>query len=304
MTNFDWNWLWGPVVGAVIGLITNGIAIRMLFRPFYPVKIGNFTLPFTPGLIPKEKARIARSIGVVVSDNLVNVEVLRRGLINEAVNQKLSDAVEGLVANGENSEHTIGQKLNMLFGVGRVTGLTKTTEEKITDYVYKRAVSLDLGNNAIDMIQKEFERQASEEPDVPNFNITPFILGMVGPRIAEKINAAVEGQGRQVIGSFIDSEATQLLAIPLKDIAANSREYVPVMQEWLIHTYEKVVEEALPKVLAQINIAGLVEEQINKFSVQELEKMLVDLMHKELGAIIYLGGLLGFVMGIIMNFMP
>ena len=49
-----------PLVGGFIGLITNGIAIKMLFRPHYPVKIGNIKLPFTPGLIPKEKPRIAK----------------------------------------------------------------------------------------------------------------------------------------------------------------------------------------------------------------------------------------------------
>ena len=37
----------GPLIGAVIGYCTNYIAVKMLFRPLYPVKIGNWTLPFT-----------------------------------------------------------------------------------------------------------------------------------------------------------------------------------------------------------------------------------------------------------------
>ena len=83
------QWLIGPIVGAIIGLITNGIAIRMLFRPLYPVKIGKFTLPFTPGLIPKEKPRLAHSIGQVVANQLVNAEVLEKGLLNKDIDDKI-----------------------------------------------------------------------------------------------------------------------------------------------------------------------------------------------------------------------
>ena len=52
-----------PLVGGLIGLVTNGIAVKMIFRPLKPVYIGRFRLPFTPGLIPKERSRIARAIG-------------------------------------------------------------------------------------------------------------------------------------------------------------------------------------------------------------------------------------------------
>lgn len=55
----------GPVIGAVIGYCTNYIAVKMLFKPLNPVKLGNWTLPFTPGIIPKGKARMAKAMGEV-----------------------------------------------------------------------------------------------------------------------------------------------------------------------------------------------------------------------------------------------
>ncbi|MDP7742500.1 MAG: DUF445 family protein, partial [Lentisphaeria bacterium] len=38
-----------PIVGAIIGALTNQIAIKMLFRPYRPIMIGSLTLPLTPG---------------------------------------------------------------------------------------------------------------------------------------------------------------------------------------------------------------------------------------------------------------
>ena len=59
----------GPVIGAVIGYFTNYIAVKMLFRPLKPVKIGGRTLPFTPGIIPKGKPRLAKALGKAEGEN-------------------------------------------------------------------------------------------------------------------------------------------------------------------------------------------------------------------------------------------
>ena len=66
----------GPLIGAVIGYCTNYIAVKMLFRPLYPGKIGNWTLPFTPGIIPRGKSRLAKALGSAVGDHLITKQDL------------------------------------------------------------------------------------------------------------------------------------------------------------------------------------------------------------------------------------
>ena len=60
---------------ALIGLITNNFAIKLLFRPLNPIK-----LPFTPfvliGLIPKRRSELAKTIGEGVAHELLSVEEL------------------------------------------------------------------------------------------------------------------------------------------------------------------------------------------------------------------------------------
>ena len=62
-----------PVIGALIGLVTNHIAIVMLFRPYKPIKLGKIKL-FGEGVIPKNKAKLARKIGETVQDELLKPE--------------------------------------------------------------------------------------------------------------------------------------------------------------------------------------------------------------------------------------
>lgn len=79
-----------PLIGAAIGTVTNGIAIKMLFRPWKAVYIGKLKMPFTPGLIPKEKPRIARSIADVIGNNLLDNETIRKTLLSDDIKDRKS----------------------------------------------------------------------------------------------------------------------------------------------------------------------------------------------------------------------
>jgi uncharacterized membrane protein YheB (UPF0754 family) len=76
-----------PIIGAAIGYCTNYIAIKMLFKPYNEKKILGIKLPFTPGLIPKERARIASSIGEVIENHLLTDEVIINELSSETMEQ-------------------------------------------------------------------------------------------------------------------------------------------------------------------------------------------------------------------------
>jgi len=71
-----------PIVGAIIGYSTNCLAIRMLFRPFRPVYFFGIQLPFTPGLIPKEQARLAEKLAKTVGGRLITPEMLAHELVS------------------------------------------------------------------------------------------------------------------------------------------------------------------------------------------------------------------------------
>jgi uncharacterized membrane protein YheB (UPF0754 family) len=66
------------VVGSVIGYFTNDIAIRMLFRPYQALYIAGKRVPFTPGLIPRNQARLAKRVSDTIMGSLLTPEELQR----------------------------------------------------------------------------------------------------------------------------------------------------------------------------------------------------------------------------------
>lgn len=77
-------------IGSLIGGVTNELAIRMLFRPFKPWKIGKLRVPFTPGLIPRRHAELATQMGRMVEEHLLTREGLREAIAKGDMQQTLA----------------------------------------------------------------------------------------------------------------------------------------------------------------------------------------------------------------------
>ena len=72
-----WTWIAIPLLGGVIGWVTNWIAVKMIFRPIRPVRILGIRIQ---GLVGRRQADLARSIGRVVGGHLVEHQDVLRSL--------------------------------------------------------------------------------------------------------------------------------------------------------------------------------------------------------------------------------
>ena len=87
-----------PALGAVIGYVTNYIAIRMLFRPLAEKRVFGVRLPFTPGIIPRQRYDLSHSIARMVSTKLFTVDVLKSKLNEPAFADSLVTSVARFTA--------------------------------------------------------------------------------------------------------------------------------------------------------------------------------------------------------------
>lgn len=69
------EWFLLPLAGALIGYVTNVIAIRMLFRPRAPLAVPG-TRWVIQGLIPRRRLEIAKAVGDTVEQDLLPVDQL------------------------------------------------------------------------------------------------------------------------------------------------------------------------------------------------------------------------------------
>jgi uncharacterized membrane protein YheB (UPF0754 family) len=89
------SWLAPPLLGAAIGYFTNVVAIRMLFRPLRPWRIGKLRLPLTPGIIPAKRHQLADKMGKMVGEHLLTPDAIHTALQQKVFQQTLREAVRG-----------------------------------------------------------------------------------------------------------------------------------------------------------------------------------------------------------------
>ena len=94
LDNLPWlPYLVPPLLGALIGYVTNYIAIRMLFRPLRAWRLLGIRLPLTPGIIPAKRGELAQRMGEMVGSHLLTADDVRQALEKPAFNRELKSTV-------------------------------------------------------------------------------------------------------------------------------------------------------------------------------------------------------------------
>ena len=122
-------WLLPPVLGAIIGYITNRIAIQMLFRPRTARHIFGIRIPFTPGIIPKSRDELARNVGKAVARELLSADAILAQLDSPQLQTSLRQWVR------QQRQSLLRQPLSGLLA------LFPATETALDDYLTERLIA-------------------------------------------------------------------------------------------------------------------------------------------------------------------
>lgn len=286
-----WEMLIAPAVGAVIGYLTNYIAIKMLFHPHKAIYIGKWRVPLTPGLIPKEQDRIAKSIGEVISTDLLNEATLKQVLTSDETVDKVRSALTGLVEENRENGSTVKEVLLSAVPEERADRSISAAREKLSAVICDRLYAIDFG----EAISKGVKQKAAADGKTRRFH-TGIIEKFYGS-IGGMVNKTVAKYADSIVTNLVDEESDQLLNMQVSAVIAKYDGKIPGWIEKGVGLYVSVIESNTGRILEGVNIQKIVEDKINALEIKQLEKLLFGLMKRELNAILYLGALLGFLMG-------
>ncbi|PTF17996.1 DUF445 domain-containing protein [Staphylococcus devriesei] len=364
------------VVGAVIGGITNVIAIRMLFHPFKPYYIFKMRVPFTPGLIPKRREEIASKIGQVIEEHLITETVINnklnesntRASINELVKEQVSklksdDATIRRFANhfdididklvNERIDSMIVAKFNQYYASHRhlpineilpteAVAMIDNKIDGVGDLLCERArVYLESDKGARD-IYDMLETFFTEKGKIVGLLQMFMTKESIADRIQhELIRLTRHPKAKSIIDKVIHNEYETLKKQPLEQVVKeeqfikisnatsqlitnylnlNQKVDTPLNQlapnfinylenEVVNKITELIINQAsthLSSIMEKINLRKLVEDQINTFDLDYIERLIIEIANKELKLIMslgfILGGIIGFFQGLVAIF--
>ena len=299
------QFLIGPVIGLIIGYVTNNIAIKMLFRPLKPVYIGKRRVPFTPGLIPKEKERIAKTIGGVVSTELLDNDTINKTLLSDGIISGITGLVEKLFNKMKLSENTVREELYQKLDKDLVDNMTEKAEEDIAALIHTKLSKFNFGTEISKKVIVNIRNQYIEKGRIKAAFaklVDDNMINSLAEPIGKTIDKMVSENSEAIVGDLIKNETGRIMDTNTSEIAERYWHSIPKIKSAVQSVYIRTVKNDLPKVMEKLNIAKIVEDKINGYNIKEFEDLLFSIMKKESNAIIWLGALLGFVMGFLNAF--
>ena len=364
--------LFMAAVGAIIGSLTNRLAITMLFRPHHAKYIGKWKVPFTPGLIPKRRDELAEQLGRTVAHYLLTPELLREKILT---NENAEKMAQFLTKKGRTYIFDSEATLNEWLERANATHVIPEVEQKIEQWIDDKVIDVErrLTNDTIEgVVPERFLEEIDDripmwsealltrgEQFVQSEEGYEAIQAMLNEFLASKgtfgqMAQMLFGDSDTIVRKF-QKEALKFLRAEntshlLEDFLSNEwyrmkhrrveevlgdfpwgdvrtslkqyavrtlnleerldvplRAYWPTGGDWYEHTVVPQVvdyafveaEKQFGRVIESFDIEGTVKDQVNSFSLDMLERLVIDIANKELKMITWFGGLLGGTIGVV-----
>lgn len=293
------------LVGTVAGGLSDTVAVWMLFNP----KQKRFGFQ---GAIPKNQARMARSLGKTVGERLVTPGDLQKELgrpeLRQAFEDRLGDVIEAIIASREPLidkvppaavtalEGAMSSYLPIAMGkfgsfLGQPTTRTKMREALhsmfnrfVDDLRFHEKVLAKLM-----MTERKFEAALDA---IETDGVEQLVVLLDEPMIREEITNAIH----DALLTYLQKPISEIIgdvASSIKDPDAGRKlahSTAPHIWEW--------IHAQLPVLVQRLDVQAMVERKVMAFSVDRVEEILRSVIDNELRMIIITGYVLGGLIGL------
>ena len=280
----------GPLIGAVIGYCTNYIAVKMLFYP-KEIKIWGHKLPFTPGAIPKGKPRLAKAIGNIVANTLLTEEDLKKKILSdETENAVVEKIMDGLSTNLHTS-------INRICPEEEYTNVKEKVTNLLTDQILESVQNMNLEHIIVEEAGKAVKSK-TKGTMLEMFLNDEMLNSLIQPVGGEIVNY-IQVSGADYIKGEISRKLAALEEKSILELCDNLNVSQDSVRGMVSSLYQTAIESAAGNLVSNLNIAGIIEEKVSEMCIDDLEKMVLSVMKKELDTIVNLGALVGAILGML-----
>ncbi|MDR2476236.1 MAG: DUF445 family protein [Treponema sp.] len=288
-----------PLAGALIGFVTNVIAIKMLFRPLREIRVFGVRLPFTPGILPRQRHKLALSIGGMVERELLTPELLRQRFKNEDVREKIRASI------GRFSAKLLGSPLREIVNTESAAPGLKAFARSLTASVIRSpafegcvtAVIMSLTNNLnlslFDLLRPEPEgASAGDETRIGRF-VEGELRGQaefIAERIRDEAEKIYPGALQALIRLLRRDDIHRQLEAQGRIFLAGAILKLNVFQRFFISAgqYDRTLHERMPEIIddlidqaagllsgdsIRLQLLGLLDESLSRLFASEKPPM-------------------------------
>ena len=247
-------------ISGLIGYATNWIAITMLFKPSQKRPLMGH------GLIPAQKDRIAFRLARAVSEDLINPEIIKKKIHDSQAISKYREKATEYVR-------------SIIDEPGFRSDLKTLTVDYVDEMIADAEVRTSIAKAIIEQVENSLESNSIERVALKAYS---YIKGQETQEIIEEALTKLPGnveKGLNKMDEFLDT---------LPDRIDSNSDVI-----------EDIVTNILYKLINQLDVHHLVEDNLRQYDEQRLEMLIKNASNDQLQYIQYLGAVLGTVGGFV-----
>ncbi|PRX26925.1 uncharacterized membrane protein YheB (UPF0754 family) [Orenia metallireducens] len=285
LSQLGWlNFILSTFTYGFVGYFTNVLALRMIFRPYSEKKLLGQRVPFTPGVVAKNKPRFADSMGKFVDEQLLNGESINKLFKDNRV--KIEDDLKSLFAKdnylilnkllvknrGLISEKVFISLLNVL----------KFNGDDLVNKLLNQLKEIDILEVDLSLLEaklaSKLETILLESEDILTERLFQFINNKNS--LKEFLPESLKVRIIELLKEVVDNELTELVALidnPDK-IQQLLTEYSPKFDELIEEKLMELIPSSHQKALKDF----IVEYSLEKFKSTEIRQQSASLIENNI----------------------
>ena len=252
------------LIATLHGYSAAWLAVKMLFRPRRPIFVFGWQLPLTPGMLPKEREQFIEALSKVISERLLDVETIT----DELVKLGLENEITSLAVNQSQNESTV-----------------QVVVDHLRERLYHLRDSVEARWEIARALRKIVETEMEQRLGFLRRVVSGYFLD--DEALYRIVGDSIDKLAEQIADSlFARTTIAQAMATIPESIMRGG-----AAQPGVVGKFASMISQRL-------DFKAILMRRLSALSDEAIEQLIMDTAGKEIRAIYWFGGGIGFIVGI------
>ena len=236
-------------------------------------------------------------MGSAIGDVLLTKKDLAQAIPSESIKGAITEDLWRRFEESKESSVSVGQTITSYIPEERYEPLRERLEDLITEKAVGALRQMDIS----EIVVREGTELIREKVKgtMLSMMLNEQMIQSIAAPIGEEIENYIEENGAAKIRPIVAGEIARMEAGSLGSLTSRIPLKKDEVDKIVDVLYDTCVEDSVGMITESIDVAGIAETKIKEMDVVALEALIFSVMKKELNAIVNLGALIGFVIGLL-----